>query len=54
LSGYAGRELRLAPDAATLDELLERINTGLTKRGPITEMEVMREPQKSEARRSVR
>jgi hypothetical protein len=41
-------ELNKSPtDGATLDELLERIKTQLTKLAPIIDLEVVREPQGS-------
>jgi hypothetical protein len=41
-------ELNKSPtDGATLDELLERIKTQLTKLAPIIGLEVVREPQGS-------
>ena len=43
-------ELKRPTDGASLDELLERIKTELTKLGPILDLEVVREPEGSKRR----
>jgi hypothetical protein len=45
--------VRLAGDGASLDELLKRMNTQLTKLGPILDLEVVREPEGTERRLTV-
>jgi hypothetical protein len=47
----AGELNRKPMDGATLDELLARINTELTKLGPILDVEVVREPEGSRTER---
>ena len=46
----AFRGKRARTDGATLDELLARIKTELTKLGPILDLEVVREPEGSKRR----
>ena len=46
----AGELNKKPTDGATLDELLERIKTELTKLGPILDLEVVREPEGSKRR----
>ena len=46
----AGELNKKLTDGATLDELLARIKTELTKLGPILDLEVVREPEGSKRR----
>ena len=49
----AGELNKKPTDGATLDELLARIKTELTKLGPILDLEVVREPEGSRTEGSV-